>query len=98
VIAAASEVGGLSATEYGIAGIYAMMANSLPFTPGGLGVGEGAFASVCVALEPTVTGIPYGTIFLVLRCVFVLATLPGLFVYLFYPHRETLLAAAKANP
>ena len=97
VIAAAMEVGGLSPVEYGIAGVYAMIANSLPFTPGGLGIGEGAFASACVALEPTVTGIPYGTIFLVLRCVIVISTLPGLFAYLFYPQRATLLAQAKAE-
>jgi glycosyltransferase 2 family protein len=97
IIADASEFGGLTPVEYGIAGVYAMIANSLPFTPGGLGIGEGAFASACVALEPAVTGIPYGTIFLVLRCVIVLSTLPGLLVYLFYPQRATLLAPAKAN-
>jgi uncharacterized protein (TIRG00374 family) len=97
-IAAAMQFGGLSATEYGIAGVYAMIANSLPFTPGGLGIGEGAFASACVALEPTVTGIPYGTIFLVLRCVIVLSTLPGLVAYLLYPQRASLLTQAKANP
>ncbi len=98
LIADATEFGGLNAVEYGIAGIYAMIANSLPFTPGGLGIGEGAFASACVALEPTITGIPYGTIFLVLRCVIVLSTLPGLLVYLLYPQRAALLAPAKANP
>lgn len=97
IIADASEFGGLTPVEYGIAGVYAMIANSLPFTPGGLGIGEGAFASACVALEPSVTGIPYGTVFLVLRCVIVLSTLPGLFAYLFYPQRARLLAAAKAN-
>jgi len=98
VIADATEFGGLSPVEYGIAGVYAMIANSLPFTPGGLGIGEGAFASACVALEPTITSIPYGTIFLVLRCVIVLSTLPGLVVYLLYPQRASLLAPAKANP
>ncbi|HLI22046.1 MAG TPA: lysylphosphatidylglycerol synthase transmembrane domain-containing protein [Stellaceae bacterium] len=98
VIAKATDFGGLTAVEYGIAGVYAMIANSLPFTPGGLGIGEGAFASACVALEPAVTGIPYGTIFLVLRCVIILSTLPGLLVYLFYPQRATLLASAKASP
>ncbi|HVA13865.1 MAG TPA: lysylphosphatidylglycerol synthase transmembrane domain-containing protein [Stellaceae bacterium] len=97
VIADASEFGGLTPVEYGIAGVYAMIANSLPFTPGGLGIGEGAFASACIALEPSVTGIPYGTIFLVLRCVTVLSTLPGLFAYLFYPQRASLLAPAKAS-
>lgn len=98
VIAAATQFHGLSAVEYGIAGVYAMIANSLPFTPGGLGVGEGAFASACVALEPSASGIPYGTIFLVLRCVTVVSTLPGLLAYLLYPQRTSLLTAAKANP
>jgi uncharacterized protein (TIRG00374 family) len=91
VIAMATQFGGLSAVEYGIAGVYAMIANSLPFTPGGLGIGEGAFASACVALEPATRGVPYGTIFLVFRCVAVISTLPGLIVYLVYPHRAQLL-------
>lgn len=97
VIAAATQFGGLSAVEYGIAGIYAMIANSLPFTPGGLGIGEGAFASACVALEPAMRGVPYGTIFLVFRCVAVISTLPGLIVYLVYPHRARLLTPVNPN-
>lgn len=96
LIAAATPFGGLSAVEYGIAGVYAMIANSLPFTPGGLGIGEGAFASACVMLEPATTGMPYGTIFLVFRCILVLSTLPGLIAYLVYPHRAQLLA--PVNP
>ncbi len=98
VIAAAAQLGGLSMVEYGIAGVYAMIANSLPFTPGGLGIGEGAFASACVALEPATSGIAYGTIFLVFRCLSVVATLPGLLVYLIYPHRAQLLAPGNQNP
>ncbi len=90
-IAEATQFGGLNTVEYGIAGVYAMIANSLPLTPGGLGIGEGAFASACVALEPTTSGTPYGTIFLVFRCVAVISTLPGLVVYLIYPHRAELL-------
>jgi uncharacterized protein (TIRG00374 family) len=97
IIAEAAQFGGLSSLEYGIAGVYAMIANSLPFTPGGLGIGEGAFASACVALEPSTSGIPYGTIFLVLRCVIVISTLPGLIVYLVYPQRAQLLAPVNPN-
>lgn len=97
LIAAAMQFGGLSKIEYGIAGVYALIANSLPFTPGGLGIGEGAFASACVMLEPATSGIPYGTIFLVFRCVVVVATLPGLAAYLFYPHRAELLAPVSPN-
>lgn len=96
IIAVAMQFGGLTMVEYGIAGVYAMIANSLPFTPGGLGIGEGAFASACVALKPATSGTPYGTIFLVLRCLIVISTLPGLIVYLVYPQRAKLLA--PVNP
>ena len=97
IIASAMQFGGLTPVEYGIAGIYAMIANSLPFTPGGLGIGEGAFASACVALEPATSSIPYGTIFLVLRCVIVISTLPGLILYLVYPHRAQLLVPVNSD-
>jgi hypothetical protein len=100
VTARTMEIGGLSDVEYGIAGIYAMVASSLPFTPGGLGIGEGAFASACIALEPTSPDAAYGTIFLVLRCVAVVSTLPGLVAYVVYPQRASLLvhrATAKTG-
>jgi uncharacterized membrane protein YbhN (UPF0104 family) len=73
---------GPSAADYGIAGLYALIANSLPVTPGGLGVGEGAFASACIMLAPQAAHAAYGTIFLAFRCVFILSTLPGLVAYL----------------
>ncbi len=44
------------------------MANSLPFTPGGLGIGEAAFANAALALEPVRSGAPYATAFLAYRC------------------------------
>jgi len=71
-----------SAADYGIAGLYALIANSLPVTPGGLGIGEGAFASALVMLAPQAAHAAYGTIFLAFRCVFILSTLPGLVAYL----------------
>jgi glycosyltransferase 2 family protein len=95
ITAATMQLGGLSPLEYGIAGIYAMIANSLPFTPGGLGIGEGAFASACVLLEPATAGIAYGTVFLAFRCVAVISNMPGLIIYLMYPHRAKLLAPAQ---
>lgn len=73
---------GPSAADYGIAGLYALIANSLPVTPGGLGIGEGAFASACLMLAPQAARAAYGTIFLAFRCVFILSTLPGLLAYL----------------
>lgn len=92
LIAAAMRLGGLSALDYAIAGMYATIANSLPFTPGGLGIGESAFASACVMLEPTATHAAYGTIFLAFRCVFIISTVPGMLAYLFYPQRSGRVA------
>ncbi len=82
LIAEAMPFTGPSAGDYAIAGLYALIANSLPITPGGLGIGEGAFASVCVLLAPQAARAAYGTIFLAFRCVFILSTLPGLAVHL----------------
>ncbi|HEY1504875.1 MAG TPA: lysylphosphatidylglycerol synthase transmembrane domain-containing protein [Stellaceae bacterium] len=82
LIAEALPFAGPSAADYGIAGLYALIANSLPVTPGGLGVGEGAFASACIMLAPQAAHVAYGTIFLAFRCVFILSTLPGFAAYL----------------
>jgi uncharacterized protein (TIRG00374 family) len=82
LIAEAMPLGDPSAADYAIAGLYALIANSLPVTPGGLGIGEGAFASAVLILAPQAGYAPYGTIFLAFRCVFILSTLPGLLTYL----------------
>lgn len=84
LIAQAMPFAGPSPLDYGIAGLYALIANSLPITPGGLGIGEGAFASACLMLAPQAAPAAYGTIFLAFRCVFMLSTLPGLAAYLLY--------------
>jgi len=85
LIAEAMPFAGPSAADYGIAGLYALIANSLPVTPGGLGIGEGAFASACIMLAPQAAQAVYGTIFLAFRCVFMLSSLPGLVAYLAEP-------------
>jgi glycosyltransferase 2 family protein len=77
LIAVATGFPGLSLLDYGIAGLYALIANSLPLTPGGIGVGETAFASACLMLEPQAPQAPFGTVFLAFRCLFVLSTIPG---------------------
>ncbi len=84
LIAEAMQIGTLSLLGYAVAGLYALIANSLPVTPGGLGVGEAAFASVCVMLDPRAAYAAYGTIFLAFRCIFILSTVPGLVAYLIY--------------
>lgn len=97
VIAVFMQFGGLDAGRYAIAAAYGIVINSLPTTPGGLGVGESAFASFCVALQTAPSATPYGTIFLLFRCVVMLSALPGLLVYLIYPQRAKLLEAVNAD-
>jgi uncharacterized protein (TIRG00374 family) len=82
ILAEAMRVPGVGALDYGTAGLYALLANALPVTPGGLGVGETAFASAVRMLAPQAGPAAFGTIFLAYRGIVILATLPGLFAYL----------------
>jgi len=66
----------------------ALIANNLPFTPGGLGIGETAFANAALMLEPSHTGAPYATAFLAYRCMTILSTVPGAFVGMRLPPRR----------
>jgi len=74
--------------QQALACMLALMANSLPFTPGGLGIGEAAFANAALALEPARSGAPYATAFLAYRCMTILATLPGAFLGIHMPARH----------
>jgi uncharacterized membrane protein YbhN (UPF0104 family) len=58
--------------------ICARSARSPSVTPGGIGVGEGAFAFACALLAPQAGRAAYGTVFLAFRCIFILSTLSGL--------------------
>jgi uncharacterized protein (TIRG00374 family) len=66
-----------------IAGIFSLVASSVPLTPGGIGVGEGAFANAISLIEPGAIG-PYATIFLALRSLTLLVSLSGGLVLMFY--------------
>jgi len=70
----------LPRVQQAVAGMLALIANAVPFTPGGLGIGEAAFANACIALEPFASGAPYATAFLAFRCLNILASVPGAFV------------------
>jgi uncharacterized protein (TIRG00374 family) len=96
-IAVFMQFGGLDAGRYAIAAAYGIVINSLPTTPGGLGVGESAFASFCVALQSAPSATSYATIFLLFRCAVMLSALPGLLVYLINPQRAKLLEAVSAD-
>ncbi len=78
--------------QQALAGTLALVANSVPLTPGGLGIGEAAFANTALALEPLRSGAPYATAFLAYRCVTILSTLPGAFVGVLMPKRTAQAA------
>ncbi len=59
----------------------AQVVNLLPITPGGIGVGEMAFANVLLILNPNVTA-AYATVFFAYRIISVLTYLPGVICYI----------------
>ncbi|MBF0455267.1 MAG: flippase-like domain-containing protein [Magnetococcales bacterium] len=65
-----------------VAAPLAWIANVLPISPGGLGVGEAAFDQLCHWLQPVETAAGFGSIFLINRIVQMVASLPGLGVYI----------------
>ncbi|HIJ83222.1 MAG: hypothetical protein HW380_2700 [Magnetococcales bacterium] len=66
-----------------LAAPWAWIANILPISPGGLGVGEAAFDQVCQWLSSAPLMAAFGTVFLINRLFLLLATLPGLLFFLF---------------
>ena len=73
----------LSRAGYVIAGVWSTVANSLPITPGGIGVGEAAFAHVALALTSQPSGsISYGTVFLAMRVLTVIIGIGGVLPWL----------------
>jgi uncharacterized membrane protein YbhN (UPF0104 family) len=78
----AADLGGAGLT---FATSFATIANLLPIAPGGLGVGEGVFAQVCVLLGGTASAAQYGTVFLGNRAISTLAFLVGLIAMIGQP-------------
>lgn len=58
----------------------AQIVNLIPIAPGGIGVGEVAFANILVLMNPYVSA-SYATIFLVYRIINILPYLPGVIVF-----------------
>jgi uncharacterized protein (TIRG00374 family) len=84
---------GLSLPGYFTAGAWAAIANSIPLTPGGLGVGEAAFAQLAHLLEPVPTHASYATAFLAMRVLNVLISVLG--VLLYATHRQEVSRAVE---
>jgi uncharacterized protein (TIRG00374 family) len=78
VVAQAIKIGALSVADYMFAVPLTLIANALPLTPSGIGVGEAAFDQICRWLEPTPSGAAYSSIFFAFRLVSTLTCIPGL--------------------
>jgi uncharacterized protein (TIRG00374 family) len=95
VIASAVNVGSLTLTDYLIASPLAFVANAIPLTPNGLGVGEAAFDQICHWIEQVPTDAAYSSIFFAYRAAAFLGSLGGLISFAFY--RERSRAGQPAN-
>lgn len=73
----------LSPEGFYVATPLAWLANVIPISPGGLGVGEAAFDQLCRWLQPIPTATAFGTIFFINRIFQMLASMPGFLVYIF---------------
>jgi uncharacterized protein (TIRG00374 family) len=75
----------LSLWDLGVATPLTQLANILPITPGGIGVGEAAFDQLLGILSPAGQATRgFGSVFLVYRTLIILVTLPGLLTHLWF--------------
>lgn len=79
----AMEITSLSSAGYVVAGVWGLVANSLPVTPGGLGVGESAFAAMAAFVDKSSNPASFGNVFLASRVLSVVVSLGGLIPLLF---------------
>jgi uncharacterized protein (TIRG00374 family) len=87
LIAQTLAVGDVTLLDVAAAAPLAMVANILPFTPGGLGVGEAAFEQICRWLAPAATlSAPYASIFFAFRAVSLVTVIPGAIAFVMHQH------------
>jgi glycosyltransferase 2 family protein len=88
LIGNAVTIGSLTVADYMLAVPLTMIANALPLTPSGIGVGEAAFDQICRWLEPMPSGVAYSSIFFAFRIVSVAVCIPGLVSLIVYRKAE----------
>ena len=89
IVSVNMELGDISIRQYALAGASGLLANVLPITPGGIGIGESAFDQVCRLLATNAAG-SFSVGFLVFRVVSMMFTIPGIFSYIFlFQNRKT---------
>ena len=94
VIAATIDIGRLTTADYLFAVPVSFVANALPLTPNGLGVGEATFDQICRWLEPVPSGAAYSSIFFAFRAVSMLGVLCGLVSFVI-PQRDLPVDEAR---
>jgi uncharacterized membrane protein YbhN (UPF0104 family) len=83
-IGSAARIGQLTPADYLFAVPLTLVANAIPLTPNGIGVGEAAFDQICRWLEPSPSGAAYSSIFFAFRALSMLACLPGFISFAVY--------------
>jgi glycosyltransferase 2 family protein len=74
----------LRPADYMLAVPVTLVANTLPITPNGLGIGEAAFDQICRWLVTSSQHVPYSNIFFAFRLLGLVASLSGLISLLLY--------------
>jgi uncharacterized membrane protein YbhN (UPF0104 family) len=87
ILADALKIGTLGAADMMLAVPLTLLVNTLPLTPGGIGIGEAAFDQICHWLEPVPSTAAYSSIFFAYRIISTLTCLPGLISLVIYRNR-----------
>lgn len=78
VLGDAMRIEGLSLAGYVVAGAWSLVANALPITPGGLGVGEAVFAKIATELAAFSLSQSFGSVFLAMRVLSIVISVIGI--------------------
>jgi uncharacterized membrane protein YbhN (UPF0104 family) len=79
----------LRPADYMLAVPVTLLANTLPITPNGLGIGEAAFDQICRWLATSPQHVPYSNIFFAFRLLGLVASLSGLVSLFLYRNSAT---------
>jgi uncharacterized membrane protein YbhN (UPF0104 family) len=88
VIGDALGIQALRSVDYMLAVPVTLVANSLPLTPNGLGVGEAAFDQICRWLAPSAQNVSFSNIFFAFRILTTIASLSGLVSFIIYRNAD----------
>jgi uncharacterized protein (TIRG00374 family) len=86
----------LRPVDYMLAVPVTIVANSLPLTPNGLGIGEAAFDQICRWLVPSSQNVAYSNAFFAFRILGIVASLSGLVSLFKYRNADLSEVARKA--